>query len=290
MANETIMLAKTYKKQKPWPAVVTEKLDGVAIDLYVPSDHDGGILARTRQDEPYFSVEHIQRWLKDKLKPGDHLICELYIPGKPFKEISGMSRRENAEPELIAFIYDFYNEQRTDTPYVERMKIMAQQVACHCRLDTPVQIIGGTYCETEDDFKKFMENFVANRPTAEGVVIRKLEGDGTEYKPAWRSPGMLKHKVTETADLKVVGFEEATSEEGEPKGMVGRIMLEYKGQVIGAGPGKLTHPERIDVFNNPNKYIGKIAEIAYMPDPSYDALREPRFWRWRDDKDTPNEE
>lgn len=290
MANETIMLAVTYSgKQKCFPAIVTEKLDGVAVDLYIPHGSKE-VLARSRDNEPYVSVPHVQHWLKDKLKPGDHLVCELYIPGKRFKEISGLARRQEPCPDMLAFVYDFYQEGKEDTPYVKRMKLMAEKVAVHCRLDTPVQFINGTRIETREEFDKFYTSLIKMRPKVEGVVIRKITGEDMHYQAAWRSPGMIKLKQVQSRDLQIVSFEEAIDKKTKKgNGMVGRINCMYRGKVIGVGPGKMPHDLRKEVWTNQKKYL-VIAEVVSMPDDSYDALREPRFYRFRFDKKTPNEE
>ncbi|MCP4647185.1 MAG: hypothetical protein GY852_05520, partial [bacterium] len=98
-------------------------------------------------------------------------------------------------------------------------------------------------------------------------------------------------KRQDTLDLMVVGFEEAIDKHGFPKGMVGRIQIMYKGKQIGAGPGKLSHVERTKYWDIYKKglFLPQLAEIAYKPDPSYDALREARFQCWRSDKTQPDE-
>jgi ATP-dependent DNA ligase len=154
------------------------------------------------------------------------------------------------------------------------------------------------YVEDTDTFDKAMAKFPVDHPDAEGVVIRALYGDKSHFKAAWRSPGMLKLKVTETIDLPIHSFEEAVDKDGNKKGMVGRINVQYHTgassdgnneytdfKLIGIGPGKLKHEERIELWKNQKAYVGRMIEIAYMPDPSYDALREPRFYRFRPDKD-----
>lgn len=87
-----------------------------------------------------------------------------------------------------------------------------------------------------------------------------------------------------------VGFEEAVDKYGKPKGMVGRLDVLYKGKVVGVGPGALTHKERKDLWESVRKGEQKIAiaEIKYMPDDTYEALRQATFVRWRPDKETPD--
>ncbi len=291
------MLAKTFKKESQllFPVVFSEKLDGVAVDFFAVETLDGGpkVFARSRQDEPLLSVDHIRQYLLGKLPNKAHLICELYIPGEDFKDISGIVRRHETTGELYAFIYDFYIEGQEHLNYMERMNQMVSYLGKYIIPDLdvcPVQFIAAVKVDTLEDWHKVLPQFFALRPDAEGVVIRSLY-EKAHYKPGWRSPGMLKHKVTNTIDLGVQGFEEAICKDtGNGLGMVGRINVFYKGEIIGVGPGKMTHEERKHVFANQPDYINKIIEVAYMPDASYDALREPRFYRWRDDKQKPNEE
>lgn len=305
----TIMLANPYNlKRIQFPVIVSEKLDGVAADFYVPKkSNSGDVLVRSRQDEPILSVQHIQDWLGGKLPRGAHLICELYIPQTPFKDISGKVRSHDDQPDLVAYVYDFYMEGEEDTTYKARMKRFAQLMGKHLSPKNdwmvPVRIIPGNQAKNEVELEKNVAKISKTNPNAEGAVVRMLEGPDSLYRIGKRSHGMMKRKITATADLRVVAFEEATSEDGKPLGMIGRIHVAMDAGVIsdekndftdhvviGAGPGKLTHAERRDIFNHPKKYIGRIAEISYMPDPSYKALREPRFLRWRDDKNTTNME
>lgn len=289
MANETIMLAKPYTPKKlSFPVVASEKLDGVAADFY---KYNGETFCRSRQDEPIKSVQHCIDFLHPLLRDGDHVICELYSGELPFKEISGLVRRQCGTPQvdLVAFIYDYYNLHEDNGDYLTRMRQMGKQIGVHTSDTTPVRIIPATQLKSQDELDAYINKFSEENPTAEGLVIRMLHGEHSEYKFG-RSWGMQKKKVTETVDLPIVGMEEAISKDGEPLGMLGRMIVRYKGQDIGAGPGKLDHAARKDVWENMDEYIGKIAEVSYMPDASYDALREARVIRIRLDKSTPNEE
>lgn len=298
MASETIMLAKKFDVRKvQFPCAVTEKLDGVAADFYCNGNF-GEVLVRSRQNKPILSVAHIQEWLTGKLQPGAHVICELYVPGMPFKDIGGLVRAHDPAPVLQAFCYDFYIEGQENTEFSGRC-IQATRQLCPWINDptAPVKFIKAHVCESAEELLEYLFFFKELKPNAEGVVIRSLYGAESYYKFG-RSWGMQKCKTQETADLKVIGFEEARTEDGKPKGMVGRIWVEcealdYPGTTIqtGAGAGKMTHEERTEVWNNQDKYIGKIAEIAYMPDETYaGGLREPRFYQWRNDKTEPSQE
>lgn len=286
--SEVIMLAKQYDPKKAkFPAYVSEKLDGVAADFYTIKRLSGNFIGvRTRQDKPlHIPVAHIKEFLlknlpKKAFDDNYHFIGELYIPGEDFKDISGKVRSQDEEcPELMLFIYDMYIEN-TEIEYRSRWDALRDLFIGIDLDESPVQLVRQHLAENANDVELVLQTF---KEPIEGVVVRQLRGPDSVYKIG-RSKGMLKYKLTETADLEVVSIEEALDANGTPKGMVGRINCRYKGNTIGVGPGKLKHDERTAIFSRPDDYIGRIAEVAYMPDPSYDALREPRFLRWRDDK------
>lgn len=299
MSKEVIMLAKTYKKPKDlhFPIIVTEKLDGVAADVY--KDKTGRVWARSRQDETYHSVPHIIGFLKPLLPKGAHVVGELYCPDMDFKDISGDARRQEVTAHnLSLYVYDYYVEGKEDTDYATRMGQLQDLIAKCVDKNTPVRFITGKVLQDQDQFDDFVAAFKKLKPNAEGMMIRAMEGPKSYYKQGWRSPGMLKNKLTETIDLRIHSFEEAIDKNGKPKGMVGRINVLFAGtvesdckndfgitQVIGVGPGKMSHAERTRVWAEREQYTGRTIEVAYMPDDSYDALREPRFYRFRPDKD-----
>ena len=66
--------------------------------------------------------------------------------------------------------------------------------------------------------------------------------------------------------------------------------MPYKGTEIGIGPGRLTHAERIElwVHSQTGMFNKRMAQIKYKADDSYDALRQPTFQFWRDEKDEPD--
>ena len=77
-----------------------------------------------------------------------------------------------------------------------------------------------------------------------------------------------------------------------------RINCWYKDQVIGVGPGKMKHAERKlewEAWENAVQHDavpegplvtgkGRVLQVEYKKDPSYEALREPTFQCWRPDK------
>ena len=100
-----------------------------------------------------------------------------------------------------------------------------------------------------------------------------------------RSKVLQKLKVMSTCDLRVIGFEEG---DGKLKGTLGKIICNYKGFDLGVGSG-FSEAMRDEIWNNQDKYLGKISEIQYFEQTNNDegglSLRFPVFKQWRFDKE-----
>lgn len=281
--SEVMMLAKGYTpKSLKFPVYVTEKLDGAPVDLHWIQKKSGQELKRTsRQGEDVQSINHICEVFLTRamIEGGTHIVGELYIPGKPFKYISGLMRRRTTQSELILNVFDMHFDDLPNVPYTERIAVAQGLIKA---LDSPlIKLIKPRRIETQEELDLYIKTFLAAHPDAEGLVIRN--GEGTYQLK--RSYDMQKYKVTNTVDLEIVSFEEAIDAKTyDPLHMVGRINCRYKGEIIGVGPGTMDHATRKEVWQNTSEYTGKIIEVKYMPDDSYTALREARFFRWREDK------
>jgi signal peptidase I len=100
-----------------------------------------------------------------------------------------------------------------------------------------------------------------------------------------RTKNILKVKKMQTCDLRIVGFEKG---EGKNTGTLGRINVNYKGNIVGVGSG-FTDEMRNEIWNNQDKYIGKITEVQYFEETTNSkddklSLRFPVFLEVRWDK------
>lgn len=75
-----------------------------------------------------------------------------------------------------------------------------------------------------------------------------------------RSKTILKLKVMQSCDLKIIGFE---SGDGKYSDTLGKIICDYKGYELGVGSG-FTDAMRDEIYNNQDKYLNRIAEINYF--------------------------
>ena len=87
----------------------------------------------------------------------------------------------------------------------------------------------------------------------EGIMLNTFEGC-YELK---RSNSLLKVKYVESMDLKVVDIQEGT---GKYEGMLGALVVDYKGYRVGVGSG-FSDEERQRFWDNPEEIIGKTIEV-----------------------------
>jgi len=87
----------------------------------------------------------------------------------------------------------------------------------------------------------------------EGIMLNTFEGC-YELK---RSNSLLKVKYVESMDLKVVNIQEGT---GKYEGMLGALVVDYKGYRVGVGSG-FSDEERRRFWDNPEEIIGKTIEV-----------------------------
>lgn len=302
MANESIELYKPWTPDKmEFPAAVSEKLDGVPVRIRRIGSH---IFAWSRQNETVTSIPHIIQWAERLLPMGKDgsFVGELYVEGMSFKDISGLARKKVPVAEcgkLVLHVFDFDVEAAPHRPYIERRRefqdrLVSVQTAHETALVAcPVRLIPVAVVRNAAAAEHVFDIIRQHKPKAEGVVVCSLT---KMFQPGKRLWTTQKIKPKPTIDLRVVSFLEAVNAKtGEPLGRVGRINCEFnitrKGKLVtvqtGIGPGKMTHAEAKEVWDNRDKYIGRICEAEYMEDEAYDKLRQGTFQRWRPDRTEP---
>lgn len=116
----------------------------------------------------------------------------------------------------------------------------------------------------------------------EGVM---LNDPNAKYETK-RTKGLLKVKKMHTADLQVVGFEEAI--DGKNRGSLKSLIIQLdENNTFNVSSG-LTEEQREDIWNNKEQYLGKIVEIKYFEETTNQqggrSLRFPVVLGFRDDK------
>ena len=98
-------------------------------------------------------------------------------------------------------------------------------------------------------------------------LLTEIDGQGYEglmclrdaYYKCKRHNGILKCKVFNTADCKIIGYEEG---DGRLKGTLGSFVIDHKGNSVNVGSG-YSDIQREEFWNNRDSYIGRILEVKY---------------------------
>lgn len=290
----TIPLAKGFsEKHLEFPVFLSRKIDGVPVRVDI--DADGNHTVRTRQGKDVPSVRKLVQEFADEFRvyaglgyfDGPYtLIGEVYQHGDPyadFKDTSGIVRRQDDQSHRLGIaLFEMFTPALQEVGFERRYEALMELNDLHDR----VSVMWQQRVETLSQLERHFENFCNQWPEAEGMVARNWNDP---FMPGKRSWGYQKLLREPTIDLWIVGLEEAIDQHGNPKGMAGRLVASYKGTEIGIGPGRLTHAERIELWVHFRRGVHKrMAQIKYKADDSYDALRQPTFQFWRDDKETPD--
>lgn len=291
----TIPLARGFsEKHLNFPVLLSRKFDGVPVRIDITED---GWSTQTRQAKPMPSIEKLV----------DEFCTEFckYVDGRPvtlvgeviqwdnpdadFKETSGIVRRQYDQSEQLGVML-FDCEMEPGTEYSERLRWMKETIggrAYFIELHSRVSVVQSWKVPSAQKLVLLQTELMQEHPGWEGLIARSHDDPWVPGKRSWGYQKMLNEP---TIDLRIVGVEEAIDKNGNPKGMAGGLIASYKGNRIGIGPGRLTHTERIELWrgfigSQPTPhYPNRIAQIKHKGDGSYDALRQPTFQHWRDDK------
>lgn len=299
MPTNTIMLAKDYDyRHVKFPVYLSEKLDGVPAKFF--KNAEGKVVAMTRQGELLTSVEHICKELDDFKLLDEHnaIVGELWVRGRPFKETSGKVRAEEVCTDLRLYIYDEFFCDASGYPgdlrkfrrrwehLKAKFKLNALGMPPHVCLTN--QVLCGNSAVLSYELEQIMAGPGDRAYIPEGVMVRILDGEESYYSLTGRSWGMMRIVKKPTLDLLVVDVIEAKDKNGNPKGMMGSLMCKFHDIDIKVGAGRASHDERRKWWKRPELILGKIVQVQFKKDDSYNKLRQPTFQRIRDDKETPD--
>lgn len=293
-----IQLAEKYF-EKPNKVVgnftLTEKLDGFRLVTIIHNDKIEFYSRQGQLVEGLVEVEEDMRKLcaLENIHNGffdGELVavnCEELSSDENYKVVTKTARSKGIKRGLKYNIFDTlsYKEfmsQNCDTEYYKRRQLL-NELSKNVNL-THINILPVLYNGSDKDM--IMEYLNKARENHKEGIMINLDNGMYEFK---RTTNLLKVKVMQDADLKIVDVYEGT---GKNKGKLGGIIIEfiYKDNTYRCECGSgFSDDERIDYWNNPEKILNKIATIQYFEISKNDnggyGLRFP-VWthRIRDDK------
>ena len=102
----------------------------------------------------------------------------------------------------------------------------------------------------------------------EGIMLKDVD---SPYSPGRRSKAWVKLKNCETYDCTIIGF---TPGKGRYDGAAGAMLVKHNGTMVAVGSG-LDDGLRLDLHDNPQKYVGKTAEVACQQLTPSGSMRHP---------------
>jgi len=241
---------KRLLKWKP-PFIVQPKYDGVRCRA-VPLDN-GDFLLLSSEENPIFSVPHINQTLKDA-KVNFELDGELYCHGMSFEEVFSItSRTVNLHPDhrLIQFhCFDVINSD----PQTERL-IFINSLQ---HLRPIIQVSPFWLCGSLDDIMRTYDYII--RKGYEGIIVRHRDAPYERKRSTW----IMKFKPKKEDVYEIVGFEEEISVKGRPKGTLGSLWCKSgDGSKFSVGTG-FTRDQRYELWRDRDSLIGRYARVKYQ--------------------------
>lgn len=258
-----------------YPVIVEPKLDGVRCLAHLDEDK---ISFYSRDLKPFVNFEELEQDLiKNFLWAGEVVLDgEVVAKSGKFDDTISRARSHRGVNTHIEYEYHIFDilHGRFDTLYMRKEYLGMFESSIYFKIAPFVAV--DTEQELLDCHKAYCD------AGYEGTMIKNPyaiyhHGRNQDWK---------KLKPFHTADLTITNITEG---KGKASGMMGRIEVQgfigdsddvYVKTEVGTG---FSDELRKDMFDNKNKYLGKVAEIQYQEITKDNSLRFPSFKRMRTD-------
>lgn len=248
-----VMLAAKYEEHKKkidcleW-IIAQAKLDGNRCSVNIKTCK---MYSRARKE--ILSIPGLAEFVKEACKKLPDVVWvdgELFSDEITFNEIQSIIRKSKSidieKASKIKFnMFDYMTQ--------ESCKVRMDKIAKGVQENERVKIVE-SYTIHPNEIKKWHDKFVEEGH--EGLIIRMMDKP-YEHK---RSHGLLKYKMFQDEEFKVVGFK---SEKNNPNELGAVTCVMKDGQTFNARP-KMTKPERDEIWKNQDNYLGKMATIKFQ--------------------------
>lgn len=262
-----------------YPCVIQQKLDGIRC-LAI----NGVAYSRKMKPIPNRFVQEVFKELNLHGLDG-----ELMVHGD-FNSVQSAIMSEDGEPDFYLAVYDYWD---SDLPFKERSNIYTTKVL---EINRPLYVkrVISDIVSTPEEAEILLEKYVSQG--YEGGILRSLDGKYKQGRSTFKEGYLLKLKRFYDDEATVLGFEEkltnvnakevdergytkrSSKKEGLiPANTLGSLQVEWNGVVFNIGSG-FTDEQRKDIWDNQDKYLGKLVTFKYQETSSYGV---PRFPVWK---------
>ncbi|UUV47018.1 DNA ligase [Bacillus phage vB_BanS-Thrax5] len=188
-----------------------------------------------------------------------------------FSETQKATRKKGEKRDLDFHIFDVlpiaeFSEGKSKLTY-EKRRAQLDVLQQHVTDTKNIYILPVLYAGTN---KEMITHFAswAIENGHEGVMINSANG----FYLATRTANLLKYKEFDSGDLLVMSVEKAI--DGQFEGLMGRVNVEFRGNLVGVGSG-FSIAERREYIDNPDAIIGKIIEVRYFEETKDEKTGQP---------------
>ncbi len=263
--RQGIMLCHPFSETRllswriPW--IVQPKLDGIrAIWSYKE-----GFLSSTGL--PILSVPEIEEVLRIVIGETEYILDgELYIHNSSFQEVSSIVSRQrtlhNDRLKVSYHVFDIKSNQRQ----VDRLKSLNTLSSSNDK----VVVVPSHLIFSLDELWLQAKHIIDSG--FEGFIVRNPFGF---YREA-RSTDIMKFKPRKSDKYLIIDSTEEFSIHNEPKGRLGALICQTKGQTFLVGTG-FTQIQREELWRQRNSLLNKFVEIKYQELTNREVPRFPVF-------------
>lgn len=220
---------------------------------------------------------------------------------RTFNQVQSDIMSEEGEPNFKFEIFDMVTSS-LDKPYKDRIEDLKHHINL---LPTFCTAVLPTLINTPEELELFEEQAIA--AGHEGIMTRSLNGGYKCGRATFKSQDLIKIKRFVDSEAIIIGFKEKLRNENEaevdelghtkrssaksglvPAGTLGTLLVRdiHDGREFGIGTYKDLKKEDLqEIWDNQDKYLGKIVKYQYQLVGTKDNPRIPSFQGFRDERD-----
>lgn len=259
-----VMLASNEKldiNTIQYPVLASGKIDGLRGIV-----QEGQLVSRSLKST---INRHVTGCLSHSLFEG--LDGELTVPGidwNNFDVNQSTFMTQSGEPKFIFHVFDDMSCKGTAIARKAQAKIRVSELKAR---GFPVEFCEQHMIHNPSQLLMMYEEFRAKG--YEGLIMVAPNGQYKHGRSTTKQGLALKLKPSEDSEGVIIGMEELMTnldagnskklENLVPGGVMGTLLLRWNGKAIKIGTG-FTYAQRLDMFQNLDKYLGKLAKFKYM--------------------------
>ena len=278
-----VMLAQKYFEAPDYVVgktfTLTQKLDGVRC-IAVKQDDD--IKFYTRQGKRLYGLTDIEAQMRtiegDAVLDGEILANGNGTSAEQYGATTSVLLSDGEKTGLTYYVFDIlrpdeFFQQISVLPYVLRRELLEKIIP----EGNAIQVLPVLY--SGDDVSQIKVHLdAARKANQEGIMIN-INNAPYHY---GRTKDLLKVKVMQDCDLKIIGFEEGR---GAFTGMLGAIIVDYKSHPLKVGSG-YSVADRQSIWETRSELLGRVITVQYfeetVPKSGIPSLRFPVYLRLRE--------